>query len=317
MTDPALFSQGPARHYGMEIAATGDTLLVAEPETESVLVFALSGTTPLMVTKLGGLGTLADDLYRVCDVAIAAGGRELVATDAAARRVNRYRLDRDAASELRFDPRLGRFVEGADLDRLPLELDGVPIEREGGIEPGAVALGPEGRTYVADLRRSRVLAFSPELELLAVLGGGELLDPSDLAVSADGKELWVMDAGHRRLAVLSTDGSSSRILGADAGLVRPHGLALAPDGTVWVTDAGADRVLILDREGQVLSAFGRRGLGASEFDKPRGIAFDGAGHAIVLDHGNHRGQVFDSNGEFLSAFGARLYVRETRRRGGP
>jgi len=312
MTDPGLFSQGPARHFGMNIDASGPVLAIAEPETESVLIYAIEGTTPLMVTKLGGLGLLADDFVRVDDVDLSADGREIIASDSGARRLTRFRLDRAAESELRFDLQLGRFVEGASLDRLPLG-------EYAGVEPGAVVRDSAGRIFVVDLSQSRILRFSSRFKLERVFGSegsgpGQLRSPTDLALSADGRELWVVDAGNARLAVFDAGGTFLRNIGERAGMDRPHGIALHPNGSAFVTDAGLHRVHIFDSAGELSGGFGKQGLGAVEFYKPRGIAIDGEGRVIVLDHGNHRGQILSTSGEFLSAFGARLYVLETRRK---
>ena len=312
MTDPELFSQGPARHFGMNIDASGPVLAIAEPETESVLIYAIEGTTPLMVTKLGGLGPLADDFVRVDDVDLSADGREIIASDSGARRLTRFRLDRAAESELRYDLQLGRFVEGASLDRLPLG-------EYAGLEPGAVVRDAAGRFFMVDLGQSRILRFSSRFKLERVFGSegsepGQLRSPTDLALSADGRELWVVDAGNARLSVFDAGGTFLRNVGERAGMDRPHGIALLTDGIAFVTDAGLHRVHIFDSAGKLSGGFGQKGLGAVEFYKPRGIAIDGEGRVIVLDHGNHRGQIFSASGEFLSAFGARLYVLETRRK---
>jgi tripartite motif-containing protein 71 len=322
MTDPSIFAQGPARHYGMEIDAAGDTLLIAEPETESVVIFAIADTTPLMVSRLGGFGPLADDLARVSDVALSRDGLQIVATDASAHRISRYTMSRSAGAELRFDPVLAKYIGGASLDRLPLTIDGVKQPGLKPIEPGAVVRDEQSRIFVVDLLSSRVLRFSPRFELEAVFGGegdqpGQLRLPTDLSLSPDGEELWVVDSGNRRLSVFDTSGKFLRNVAAQGELSRPHGVVVSADGTVFVTDAGAHRVLAFDKTGQTIRSWGRQGLGASEFFKPRGIAIDGKGHVIVLDHGNHRGQVFTLEGEFLSAFGARLYVKATRQKVNP
>jgi sugar lactone lactonase YvrE len=86
----------------------------------------------------------------------------------------------------------------------------------------------------------------------------------------------------------------------------------AADGSVFVTDAATHRVVKFDRDGNVLRAWGRQGLGAGEFYKPRGVTIDGAGRLIVIDHGNHRGQIFSQDGEFIEAFGSRFFTKPAR-----
>jgi DNA-binding beta-propeller fold protein YncE len=312
MTDPAILPQGPARHYGMAIDSGGDLLFVAEPETETVLVFVLVDPVPVLIGRLGGYGAAADDLVEVVDVAASADGRECAITDVGSRRLSTFRLDRAQGEAPRFDPTLGWFVRSADLERVR--------ERrfpafDGPLEPGALERAEDGRLYVVDELRARILRFSPSFELELAFGGrvrgpGELRGPTDLLLTASDSELYVVDAPSRRVVVFDRSGRFLRAL--EGGLERPHGVALGPDGTAYVTDAGAHRVVVFGADGEVRATFGREGLGAGEFFKPRGIVVDGRGRVIVLDHGNHRGQIFTPEGEFLAAFGSRLYVKEAR-----
>jgi sugar lactone lactonase YvrE len=89
----------------------------------------------------------------------------------------------------------------------------------------------------------------------------------------------------------------------------PHGIALAPDGTLYITDTGNNRVIHIDTEGNLLNEWGGYGTINSEeeidglFDQPWGIAVDAEGFVYVADVWNHRIQKFDSEGKFITKWG--------------
>ena len=84
---------------------------------------------------------------------------------------------------------------------------------------------------------------------------------------------------------------------------HPHDVAPAPDGTVWVADAYNYRVVAFDRDGKVVSRFGKYGTKPGQFDVSAGIALLPGGRLAVADFMNHRVQVWTRKGEFVGAFG--------------
>jgi len=89
----------------------------------------------------------------------------------------------------------------------------------------------------------------------------------------------------------------------------PHGLAVAPDGSLYVADSNNHRVQKFDASGKFLLAFGsfsgpnNPNPPTGTFNEPWGIAVGPDGSVYVADTWNHRIQKFDSSGNFLKAWG--------------
>jgi DNA-binding beta-propeller fold protein YncE len=67
-----------------------------------------------------------------------------------------------------------------------------------------------------------------------------------------------------------------------------------------VTDGyGNARVLRYDRDGKLLTQWGKKGTGPGEFRLPHAVCLDPQGRVYVGDRENNRVQVFDRDGKFL------------------
>jgi len=124
----------------------------------------------------------------------------------------------------------------------------------GAWEPVAVAVGADGRVYVADASaHSAIQVFSAEGLYLGGFGGpgeapGDTFVPWDVAVGPDGA-IYVVEFGTRRLSVFETSGSLRRIIGAGE-LAAPFGVAAARDGAVYASDAEGGGILEFSPEGK-------------------------------------------------------------------
>ncbi len=89
----------------------------------------------------------------------------------------------------------------------------------------------------------------------------------------------------------------------------PHGLAVAPDGSLYVADSNNHRIQKFDSSGKFLLEFGtfsgpnNPNPPQGTFNEPWGIAVGPDSSVYVADTWNHRIQKFDPSGNFLKAWG--------------
>jgi DNA-binding beta-propeller fold protein YncE len=167
--------------------------------------------------------------------------------------------------------------------------------------PTAVAVGPDGRIFVADgYGRNWVHVFSPGLEYIKSFGGpgaepGQFQTCHGLAVDTRGERplLIVCDRENRRLQRFDLDGNFVDV--PIAGLRRPCAIAMYGDYTAVAELEG--RVTILDKDGDVIARLGdnpvesqwaNNGVPSADwvpgvFTAPHAVCFDEAGNLYVMD----------------------------------
>ncbi len=196
-------------------------------------------------------------------------------------------------------------------------------------DPHDLAMGPDGRLYVADKFGSRIAVFDPEtLELIEMLSEGLLPGVHDISFGADGK-VAVAVTGASAVAVYdSVDGLSepptsgisaprtegallhsngdlyamasglgtlirargSDVIGAVEGHFGAHDVAEAPDGTIWVADNNARRLVQYTPDLELLQELNDPKFG---FVGPRYLDVTEFGHLVVADQDAHRVLLID------------------------
>jgi len=100
-------------------------------------------------------------------------------------------------------------------------------------------------------------------------------------------------------------GKVDKSFGANA-FVMPHGLRIAPDGSMWLTDTALHQVFHYTADGELIRAFGSRGVkanGARGFCAPADVLILEDGSFAVADgYCNQRIARFDANGEYAGDF---------------
>ena len=179
--------------------------------------------------------------------------------------------------------------------------------------PRGIAVGKNGRVYVADTGNKRVQVFDEDGNFILQFGGSGLLDgnldePVGIAVSDNG-EVIVADTWNGRIQVFSAeDGQALRrwnidgwfdLAAPDLGqskVGKPY-VGIGPDGRIYVADQAGNRILVFNAAGEYQAAFGRFGEDEFSFAAPSGVAIDDEGNVLVVDTGSNRAMVFPPVGE--------------------
>jgi sugar lactone lactonase YvrE len=182
--------------------------------------------------------------------------------------------------------------------------------------PGGIALGSEGRVYVADQTNRWVQVFDADGTFLfrwgeygvgpGQFGGNTGIrnrtgGPHFLAFDGRG-EVYTTEGSVGRVQVFTPEGKFLRAWGDNEdrpgsfggrpkNLPGPIGICIDREDRVWV-GATSNRVQQFTREGVYLRGFGARGTGPGQFNTPHGLALDREGHLYVVDSLNCRIQVF-------------------------
>jgi DNA-binding beta-propeller fold protein YncE len=207
-------------------------------------------------------------------------------------------------------------------------------------QPGAVAVGPAGRVYVADQFSHLVQVFSSTGAFegqwgTGGAGPGQFGGGGGLAVDSLGN-VYIVDAGHDRVEKFTAAGRlithwggqgtglGQFRFGGGGGSYQPPGGGIAVGRSyVYVSDTGNNRIVRFTLNGSGARVVVGAGSGRGEVLRPHGLALapalsDGAGRQpsgarggaaqapevlYVADDGNDRVQELDAQGHFIAEAG--------------
>ncbi|MGI9013817.1 MAG: NHL repeat-containing protein [Phycisphaerales bacterium] len=297
-------------HFGNYLDVGKRLMVIAEPELHTNLIFDLSAETPIIINRFGERGDGFGLLLRPTGVALDEENHTVFLLDSVKKMLQEFRYEFDADAPLRQLPHMTSFARSIDLEQMVKGRDLLPLD------PVAIACS-DASVYVLDRANCCVLVIQ-EHQLAQVIGtfgngDGAFLDPADLAISWDGKHIYVTDPLRGDVQTFTSDGEFISAVGAEH-LQRPFGVAAATDGLLYVTDTAADRVVVLHPSSNTLvQTWGTRGTDMGEFWKPRGIDVGPNAQIYVIDYGNHRAQIFSHDGEWKVTFGTgRAYTQKNR-----
>lgn len=171
-------------------------------------------------------------------------------------------------------------------------------------QPHAVAVGANGRIFVADTGNKRVQILGADGEFITAIEGGEqkFADPFDVVVTSSG-ELIVLDSEDGWLFRFDQDGKPlGRMAGPSAQLFHPRGFSIDAQNNFYVADTGGARIVKLSSDGQRLQVFGAKGTGKGQFSQPSAAVMDDLGVLFATDVLNKRIEAFGVDGKFLFDF---------------
>jgi DNA-binding beta-propeller fold protein YncE len=155
--------------------------------------------------------------------------------------------------------------------------------------PRGLGIGPDGKLYVADTGRNRVVVANADGTLDRSIGprtqSGELEQPTDVAVDDSGR-IYVAVPELGRIFVIDADGQTlggSSLTKGDT-LESPR-IAVVADGVVAVTEPRDRRVRIMDADGREL------GTASLDDSRPFGVAA-ADGRLVVTDPSTGRVVVY-------------------------
>lgn len=272
-------------------AASGH-LYVAEAGNQRVLRVAADNGDRLDAFQSGDLGTDSP----LDPVGLAMDGRgELYIADRGTRCVHRTSVY-DADGSARASDAAPRLVKSwgslVDDDRLLRN-------------PAGLALGGEGRLWVCDEGRHRVVGYRWEPVTRTYLQATTLADglhsPQGVTEDADGN-LYVADTAHRRVRRYDSELNLVATFG-DSWPASPSRLAVGADGRAYVVEGDTGRIQIFSADGERLRSFGEGGRGEGQFFEPGQVAVAPGGELYVADAKNARIQKLDADGNFLLQWG--------------
>lgn len=123
----------------------------------------------------------------------------------------------------------GRLVTVSMNGQVDMLVDGLS-------QPEGIALGRDGRLYVAERAKGRVLLVSPWGIRTIVRG---LYSPDQLAIAADGA-LWITENDEAGRVLRFFEGRLQTVL---AGVRNARGIAIDSDGWVYIAEQGRDRII--------------------------------------------------------------------------
>ena len=138
-------------------------------------------------------------------------------------------------------------------------------------------------------------------------GGAQLGDVPGVEVDASDR-VFVFTRGEAPVVVF--DRSGGVLNRWDRGpFVDPHGIRVAPDGSLWLTDDGDHTIRRCSLDGDVLQTIGTPGepapfMSGRPFNKPNNLAFGPGGDLFVVDgYGNAHVHRLTPDGELISTWG--------------
>ena len=167
--------------------------------------------------------------------------------------------------------------------------------------PRGLAIGKDGRVYVAEQQKHRVTILNSDLTLYKrfseadrMLGSGHLNTPQGIAVNSKGN-LYVADMMNHVVQVFDAEGSFLfRFGGMGHGpgtTTSPTAVAIDAEDYVYVGTA-ACTLSIFTGEGKFVRAFGEHGMEVGKFNMIRAIHLDRDGVLYVGEWSANRIQMF-------------------------
>jgi uncharacterized protein (TIGR03437 family) len=222
--------------------------------------------------------------------------------------------------------------------------DGGPALNASFNTPAALAIGPDGSLYIADITNHRIRRIAPNGTVSTVAGNGvatfggdggpgtaaSLREPTGVVVDRQGN-VFIADAANSRIRKVDTNGVITTIAGTGVGsfsgdggpataatLQCPTRVALDGFENLYIADQCNHRIRKIDRNGIITTVAGSGTPGAqfggfsgdggaatgAQFKHPTSVTIDRGGNIYVTDQQNHRIRRVAANGTVTTIAGS-------------
>ena len=164
--------------------------------------------------------------------------------------------------------------------------------------PIGMAAGPDGRIYVAETGKSRVLILDSAGVQIGEINTADapLQEPFDLAFDTTG-QLYVQDAATAKISIHDANGNFVRTLAIEPEVAgRARGIFVDNDARIWVARTPGGNVVGLNQEGQSVLNLQLRG---DEDSQPVDVAVGLGSNIFVVDGVQSKLIFFTSQGQRL------------------
>ncbi|MFQ5598974.1 MAG: NHL repeat-containing protein [Candidatus Krumholzibacteriia bacterium] len=185
-----------------------------------------------------------------------------------------------------------------------VEAETLPLASPQFVEPVAVAVGPLGQLFLADLGLGTVVRLDSSASIVFEFESPATrpdMQPLDLEVT--GFQVYVLDAGANALLRFSDEGSLLDVLQSfqEEGVETPRAVSVDGTGRVLLANPARHTARIVNEAQVTETAVGGFGTRAGELSYPSGVAFAPDGSFYVADTGNGRIQRFSGVGNYEEA----------------
>jgi DNA-binding beta-propeller fold protein YncE len=183
-----------------------------------------------------------------------------------------------------------------------------PAEYEWGHVPG-IAVDAKDNVWVFTRAKPPIQVYTPEGKFVRAWGDDTIGNAHHIKIDKDGN-VWVADIGLHVVRKFSPGGEILLTFGTPGEkgedqkrLNMPTDMAIRSSGEVFVSDGyGNNRLVHFDAKGKFVKAWGKMGVGPTDFSLPHAIALDSKGRLYVADRNNVRILVYDQSGKLLDTW---------------
>lgn len=172
--------------------------------------------------------------------------------------------------------------------------------------PVNMSIDDQGNMFIVDIKAVVIKTFNANGGFTGVIGGDELVKPSDIALMNN--KLYVCDTDNNRINIYDKNSGAFLKYFPDTApkteewLYKPTNICVT-DTEIHVSDTGANTIKTYTLDGKYVRKTGEYGSKVGQFARTKGISLDNEGNLYVVDGAYQNVTLFNNKGQTLMAFG--------------